>query len=260
MRNDFRWYDSYWRNRYHQAKDVISRVAPHRLQEFIDSFRILRTDPNFVVKDVPVIFNGVQLAEINRVIQEIPKNTLELHEIKRFGRLVVKDNPAFTKLQRELAATVSDLVGEEVEPRYNFLSLYTRMGICEPHLDAPSAKWTLDVCINQSVPWPIYFSQVVPWPEDRIDLDENWQRDIKRSPQLKFYSKVLTPGSGILFSGSSQWHYRDPLPRRTANDFCDLLFFHYIPKGTSEIVTPGNWASLFGIPEIASITGIEEVC
>jgi hypothetical protein len=63
-------------------------------------------------------------------------------------------------MQRELVARVSDLVGEEVEPSYNFLSLYTRMGIFEPHLDAPSAKWTLDICIDQSEPWPIYFSQI----------------------------------------------------------------------------------------------------
>ena len=34
-------------------------------------------------------------------------------------------------------------------PAYNFLSLYTQLDICEPHMDAPKAKWTLNVCIEQ---------------------------------------------------------------------------------------------------------------
>src|SRR5882672_7817793 len=121
-----------------------------------------------------------------------------MHEIKRFGRLIVHDHPTFAELHRNLVAKVSALVGEAVEPSYNFLCLYTRLGICEPHLDAPSAKWTLDVCIDQSEPWPIYFSQIVPWPEARVDMGGDWQSTIKHSPELAFQPKVLTPGNGVV--------------------------------------------------------------
>ena len=89
---------------------------------------------------------------------------------------------------------------------------------------------------------------------------DNWQSAIKNSPRLEFQSKVLTPGNRVVFSGSSQCHYRDALPHGKSTGFCDLLFFHYIPKGASEIVAPRNWARLFGVPELASIAGVDAQC
>jgi hypothetical protein len=257
MGDDLKWYDSGWLDKYLAAKEVIARMAPSRLQEFVDSFHALRTDPSFCVKDLPGVFSAEMLATIKSIVRSIPMTAMEMHEIKRFGRMVVHNHHPFTEMQRELVDKISDLVGETVEPSYNFLSLYTRMGICEPHLDAPSAKWTLDICIDQSEPWPIHFSQIIPWPEQRVGLGDDWQAAIKTAPNLEFQSKVLTPGNGIVFSGSSQWHYRDALPQVSSNCFCDLLFFHYIPKGAAEIVETQNWARLFNIPELASIPGID---
>ena len=91
-----------------------------------------------------------------------------------------------------------------------------------------------------------------------MNLGDDWKTAIKTSSDLAFQSKVLTPGNGIVFSGSSQWHYRDALPSTSNSSFCDLLFFHYIPKGTAEIVRPSNWARLFDVPELANIPGIDE--
>ena len=31
-------------------------------------------------------------------------------------------------------------------------------------MDAPDAKWTLDLCNEQSDAWPIHFSRIMPWP------------------------------------------------------------------------------------------------
>ena len=31
------------------------------------------------------------------------------------------------------------------------------------------------------------------------------------------------------------------------------LFFHFIPRGTAELVRPRNWARLFGIPELDQV-------
>jgi hypothetical protein len=256
--SELKWYDSAWLGRYLAAKVIIGKVAPHRLLEFTNSFDILRTDPAFKVKEVPAVFDAEALARIKGIIKSIPMHTMEMHEIQTFGRFVVHNHPTFTQMQQDLTGFVSALVGEEVEPGFNFLSLYTRMGICEPHLDTPLAKWTLDICIDQSEPWPIHFSQIVPWPEERVELGDDWQSAIKNSPQLAFQSKVLMPGNGIVFSGSSQWHYRDALPSTSSKSFCDLLFFHYIPKGTAEIVKPANWAGMFDVPELAGIPGIGE--
>lgn len=51
---------------------------------------------------------------------------------------------------------------------------------------------------------------------------------------------------------------RDPIPAKGRRSFCDLLFFHYIPEGTAELAQPRNWARLFDVPELDTITGIEQ--
>ena len=252
MATGYRWYDSGWLNSYRSAKEIVASVAPHKLSEFVAAFDVLRTDPAFRTRDVQGLFGESDLKKIESVIAATPMQTLELHEMRRFGRFVIHDHPMFTEMQQELTAMMSDLVREPVEPNYNFLSMYTKMGVCEPHLDAPSAKWTLDVCIRQSEPWPIYFSQIVPWPEDNIEQGEDWQSRIKNDPNLTWEAKTLTPGNAIVFSGSSQWHYRDQLPSQSGKSgFCNLLFFHFIPEGTRDLVRPRKWAELFGIPELA---------
>lgn len=253
MENNMQWYDSVWLSKFLAAKEFIKLAYPAKYEEFIEAFEKLRTDPNFKIKELPGLLNQVDLDLIKKTIHEIPMNQIELNEVQTFGRFIVRNHPVFMKMQADLTDKVCEWTGEAVEPCYNFLSLYTRMGVCEPHLDAPKAKWTLDICIEQSDPWPIHFSQIVPWPEQHREHGEDWQQAIKNDPNLKFESKVLEPGNAILFAGSSQWHYRDALPQMSTRGFCHLLFFHYIPKGSGEIVEPDAWARLFNMPELATI-------
>ena len=252
-----KWYDSVWLNAYHAAKDIVARSAPSRLEDFVRSFDILRTDPAFSTRSLPKVISSEQLVYLRGVIQAVPADKLELHEMNAFGRFIVHDLPEFSAFQASLVDQVSEWADEPLEPSYNFLSLYTRMGVCEPHLDSPSAKWTLDLCIDQSDAWPIYLSQVVPWPEQGIQTGENWSAEIKGDKSLNFSANILSPGDAIFFSGSSQWHYRDALPRDGRKRHCDLLFMHFIPRGAAEIVRPKNWATLFDIPELSLIPEIE---
>jgi hypothetical protein len=123
-------------------------------------------------------------------------------------------------------------------------------------MDAPEAKWTLDVCIEQDEPWPIHLSQVLDWPEDYVQPSGDWEGQIKKSSTNQFESFSLDAGEAILFSGSSQWHYRDMKPiltSRSTASFCNLIFFHFIPAGMSEIVNPSNWYRLFGVPELVNL-------
>ena len=83
------------------------------------------------------------------------------------------------------------------------------------------------------------------WPE------AGWEQAIKESPALHFTPHTLQPGEAVVFSGSSQWHYRDAIPDTGTGQFCDLLFFHFIPKGSAELVKPENWARIFGIPGLS---------
>jgi hypothetical protein len=248
------WYDSGWLMEYARAKAIIEEVKPEALTEFVNAFRILHTRPDFQARLFDRIFDDDTFEEIRRVTASLRPKNLELHEVCMFGRFVVHGHPFFTELQRRTVPLVSEAVGEPVEMTYNFLSLYGARGVCPLHMDAPKAKWTLDLCIDQSAPWPIYFSQVNPWPQSEAETeewaDEDWENKVKQSPSLHFRPYALQPGQAVAFSGSSQWHYREPIPEAGGRTFCNLLFFHFTPSGTSKLVEPRNWARLFGIPEL----------
>jgi hypothetical protein len=246
------WYDSNWLTAYSRAQAIISQVKPALLSEFVHAFRVFSTRPNFETKVLDRIFADDVLDAIRREIALLKPTDLEMHEARMFGRFVVHDHPFCNELQRLVVPLVSRAVGEAVEASYNFLSLYGRLGKCPPHLDSPTAKWTLDLCVDQSVLWPVHVSQVQPWPGTAhgIPLGENWEDEIKRSPSLEFATFTLRPGQAVVFSGSSQWHYRERIPEGGSRQFCDLLFFHFIPVGTAELVKPENWARIFGIPQL----------
>lgn len=258
MTADPNWYDSVWLRAYLGAKDIVARVAPARLEEFVRAFDPLRTRRDFEARHMPAALDPALLEEIRASVRTIPQERFELGEMKLFGRFMVHDWPDFTALQARLVDQVSEWAGEAVEPWYNFLSLYTKLGVCRPHLDSPEAKWTLDICIDQSDPWPIHFSKIVPWPEQRSEIAALRGGAITADPALEFRSVAMVPGDAILFSGSSQWHYRDPLPQDGRKHFCDLLFLHYIPRGAREIIDPANWPALFGLPELAEVRGLAE--
>jgi hypothetical protein len=248
-----------WLTDYDRAKSIIQKVKPSALASFVDAFRILHTRPDFEVRLLESPFGGDTLEEIRAQVASIRPLDLELHEARSFGRFVVHDHPFFAELQRHVIPLVSEVVGELVEPSYNFLSLYTAMGVCPVHMDAPKAKWTFDLCIDQSVSWPIYFSQVCPWPHPESDAwyDENWEETLKRS--LCFTPYSLQPGQALVFSGSSQWHYRDALSVSGRDQYCNLLFLHFLPSGTTELVQPKNWAKMFNIPELNQLVPLTDV-
>lgn len=250
-RQRFPWYDAVWLRAYVAARTMISQARPELLPEFMEALERLRTPADFRTVEVDRVFDENRLEGIRETIRTLPPERLETHEAGRFGRSVVHDHPDFLALHRQITPMVSDLVGEEVEPSYNFLSLYSELGVCEPHLDSPEAKWTLDICLDQSRSWPIQISQVAPWPEAGASPDEDWRANVRADPALRFTSHSLSPGGGVVFSGSSQWHYRDILPGAGDGDYCHLLFLHFVPAGARDIVRPRRWPEIFGMPELS---------
>ncbi|HXV28411.1 MAG TPA: hypothetical protein VD913_05540 [bacterium] len=249
------WYDSGWLTNYTRAKAIIRKVRPKALTNFVEAFHVLRTRQDFQMKLFDRVFDDKVLEETRDVAASLRPADLELHEARAFGRFIVHDYPFFTELQQRIVPLVSEAVGEPVEPAYNFLSLYSSSGVCQVHMDSPQSKWTLDLCLNQSAPWPSYFSQVLPWPDSEIEMwpEKGWEEKIKQSSSVNFTRYALRPGQAVVFSGSSQWHYRDAMPCAPDRKFCDLLFFHFIPRGTAELVEPRNWARLFNIPELSRL-------
>ena len=250
----FPWYDSLWLSAYVEAKAIILRECPHKLDEFEGAMNSLRAPHDFHVRELGKALDASTLAHVKKIIEDIRQEKLEKHELFSFGRLVVHDHPEFTKVQLLLTDTVSDLVGEAVQPSYNFLSLYNNLGVCKVHMDAPLAKWTLDICIEQSEPWPIHFSQRVSWPEHFEQAQDDWHSQIVDDPELNFQSYTLQENQAVVFCGSSQWHYRNRIARTSAENYCHLLFLHYVPVGSDALLAPGQWHKLFGIPELSLLT------
>ena len=249
----FPWYDSPWLASFVRAEAFMRAHHPGRLEEFVRSFDVLRTDPDFKTKHVRDMISPEDHARLKALTVAEAGSPREKHEMLRFGRLIVHDAELCTELQARLTDRISDLVGECVEPCYNFLSLYNNLGVCAVHMDAPSAKWTFDYCIEQSSPWPIHLSQVRPWPEEWRHDGGDWNQAIRTDPANRFEPFTLHEGEAIVFGGSSQWHYRDRIAQRTATNFCHLVFFHYVPAGTQHLTDPGRWAEHFGIPALAEM-------
>ncbi len=241
------WYDAGFLRRYEAAKRFLKIANPGALDDFVAGFDPLRTDPGFKVVHLHDLFDAETFQTIRDTIAAMPTALLEHHERDGFGREVVHDHPYFSQLQASLTERMSQWVGQEVEPAYNFLSLYSGLGVCEPHMDEPMAKWTLDICVDQSVEWPIYFSQIVDWPT--TEAAGRQSAEIIGDPELQFEAATLHPNNAIIFSGSSQWHYRDRIPGQQSA-YCNLLFFHYFPKGYRHLVEPKQWARHFGLPEL----------
>ena len=258
MNPQFPWYDSHWLSDFHRALTILEQKYPDKKEDFESRFESLRTAKDFRVKKVDSVLADAELEEIRAQISALRSEQLEKHELLNFGRLVVHSHELFNVLQDRLTQLVSELAGEPLESSYNFLALYNNLGYCGPHMDAPIAKWTLDICIDQSSTWPIYFSQVQPWPLDFFERGysaADWQKRILEDSENQFEAQVLEPGQGLLFSGSSQWHYRPRIPRHQKNNFCHLLFLHFRPVGSRDLVYAQRWAKVFGIPEFEGLGG-----
>lgn len=252
MAHTYPWYDSIWLGQFARTKALLERERPDVAAEFIQAMARLRTEPSFEVRKLANVFDEEIMAALRDLIDQTGPTKLEMHELQSMGRFIVHDNPYVGELQQSLIDRVSELAGERVEASYNFLSMYTDLGVCPVHLDSPESKWTLDLCVRQSEPWPIHLSQIVPWPDPEDYSDEGWESEIFATEGLEFRSYTLEPGSAILFSGSSQWHHREQHPGG-GGQFCDLVFFHFVPEGTRELIKPKTWPERFGVPEIASV-------
>lgn len=255
--NRFNWYDSHFLRRFEAAKRFLAVVDPERLAEFSESFQRLRTRPDFTVKRIDSVFDSRTFDQIIETVHTLPYVAFEHYESGTFGRSLLRRYPFFTELQATLTARVSELVGEAVSPSYNFLSLYRGVGRCDPHLDEPISKWTLDICIEQSVEWPIFFSQVTDWPSARAEIPSTIE-ELRAEPDLEFESVVLSPNQGAIFSGSAQWHFREPAAGGRF-DYCHLLFFHYLPEGSEPLADPKQWAAHFDIPELDILLAADDL-
>lgn len=250
----FDWYDSFFLHAHAAATLYLERVRPDVVAQFAAGFAPLRPNPNFSMSLIDDIFDAPTRAAILEISQRArpQPSAAQALENATFGRDVLWNDPVLNALQEQIRPRVEQLVGQPLDAGYTFLSRYFGSGVCAPHLDHPNSMFTLDYCIDQSDEWPIHFSQLVDWPSPEqaraIDLDR-----VKDDPALTFTAYNLQPGQAVIFNGSAQWHYRDPI---TPGGFCNLLFFHYVPQGCADLAEPRRWDVHFAIPELGPLCDV----
>lgn len=244
----FDWYDGWFLAKFEAAQRLLAITRPDHLHTFADAFDALRTRETFAVHHVAPVLGTREFHDLLMEIDALPTTAFKSYENADFGRRILHDLPTLGTLQMNLMPLVARIAGEAVEPAYNFLSLYETSGRCPPHLDAPSAKWTLDLCLAQNCDWPIYFSPVVPWPT----ADEASQLSGGHT-DMSFQAHLLNPNEALIFSGSAQWHYRDAIP---PGGFCHLAFLHYHPAGCADLLKPARWGAKFELPELSVLDAV----
>lgn len=95
---------------------------------------------------------------------------------------------------------------EPVKPSYCYLSLYGPEGICPGHIDRPQCVYTIDLCISQKQPWPIFVGK---------------SEDDKRGKEF-----LLNENEALCYSGTGQWHYRNKVQ---PGNLVTMAFFHFVP-------------------------------
>lgn len=242
----FPWYDAGWLRTWFRCRDQIEAQNPDQLEHFVSAFDVLRTRSDFAANVTEVIDSGTHRALARRA-KRLQHGPCEQHEMRGFGRLVVHDDPLITEVQEALVDPMSRLAGEAVESAYNFLSFYTAGARCPLHLDAPEAKWTLDHCLDRSPHrWPIEISETIAWPDGRWPGGSFDRRNLS----AQFESFELEPGESLIFSGSAQWHGRASAAGHGDDFFRTMLFLHYVPAGTSELLDPSTWPKRFSLPTL----------
>ena len=139
-----------------------------------------------------------------------------------FFRKEVPNDPFFSFLHHSLFHhEVMNKTGLNVKPTYCFASMYYEgLGICPIHIDREQCYLTLDICIDQKEPWPLYVNA-----KDHHSLDQLSGVELQKVKD-ESDEYLMNPGDALIYFGSSQPHWRQ---RLGPGNYCDLVFFHFVP-------------------------------
>lgn len=144
------------------------------------------------------------LIEFFNVIVEQAKRSpgVNVDEVQ-FNRKFVQNISLFTEVHHKMILPrMQKFLNLEIKPSYNYLAMYFKgKGVCPMHTDRPQCKYTVDLCLNQKEPWGISV------------LDKEY---------------FMEPGDALIYSGTDHLHGRKE--KIQSNNFCDLIFFHFVNK------------------------------
>jgi hypothetical protein len=119
-----------------------------------------------------------------------------------------------------LTPIVSEIVGKDLLPTYDYLRIYREGDVCRVHYDRPSCEHSLSLTLDYSdgVPWPLDIGTDRSEPSARVEEDFGTER---------FTSLPMSVGDAVLYRGVNHRHGRvQPNP----NGWSVHLFLHWVDR------------------------------
>lgn len=119
-----------------------------------------------------------------------------------------------------LTPTISQIVGRELLPSYDYFRIYSQDDICRLHSDRPSCEHSMSLTLGYSdaKPWALDIGSI---PMERPDY---LREDFGEEP---FASLPMQPGDAVLYQGVRYRHGRlTPNPNRWSAH----LFLHWVDR------------------------------
>lgn len=141
---------------------------------------------------------------LNRYLQRRPP-TAFAYDAKR-SRYLLKRDPLVIAYHEELTPYARSAFGSPtLAPSYALFARYEGPhASLERHKDDNACTYTIDLCIYQNDPWPLF---------------------------VEDHEFALQPNEAAVYYGNDQWHWREPMQNPTNR--VAMIFFHF--------VEPGHW-------------------
>lgn len=154
----------------------------------------------------PALFKNIQ-----KQMRETKKDLLKLREESEyFFRHEYINHPYFSLIHEVLRPKLEKALHRPLKNTYCFVSIYQPgKGQCLKHTDNLDCKYTLDLCVDQTRPW-------------------TFTADNESDGATQEF--LAQPGQAIILSGTHHPHARPY--NLQADNFCDLVFFHFTDDTT----------------------------
>jgi hypothetical protein len=139
----------------------------------------------------------------------IRSGTIPLGDGQSPRRYVAYNDPVARFFHRQIAATLSEVVGEPIKPSYVYLASYLCGAELKKHVDREQCEFSITLCLDFS-PQP---ALATPWPICLV------------TPQGKVTVYQML-GDGLAYRGTKLPHYRSKLGEGQTST---SIFFHYVP-------------------------------
>ncbi|MFL6757157.1 MAG: hypothetical protein ACJ8FC_02165 [Sphingomicrobium sp.] len=119
-----------------------------------------------------------------------------------------------------LTPTVSQIVGRELLPTYDYFRLYREGDVCRVHSDRHSCEHSLSLTLDYSdgAIWPLEIGTEQRQPSAQVD--EDWGNE----PYVPLAMEV---GDAVLYQG---FHHRHARTKPNPNEWSAHLFLHWVER------------------------------